>query len=534
MYITLGGTAGNVVANRLSELPDVQVLVVEAGGSHDNDLNIQVPAFSPNLFQSSYDWDYTTTPQKGLNGREVNYVRGRILGGSSSINGMLYTRGSAEDYNRIAQMTGDDGWSWNRLQHYMRRHERFSRSPDGHDLTGQYDPSVHGFHGVTSVTLSTPIYPAHDLILQVARDSAEFPFNLDVNSGKPLGVGWHPSTVSSDGRRASSATSYLAPHFLARSNLHVLTNHHVTRLLPNRPTHATFLTFDTVEFVPEGDRNSTRLITATREIILSGGVIGTPNILLHSGIGDSAHLLRVGIKPLHHLPDVGRNFTDHVVIPQQFSVNSHETLDEVAHNQTLFDQALGQWQSNGTGPLSTASSLVSFTRIPSNASVFDLFEDPAAGPETPHIELQFWPGLIGLPGNNLIIVSFVLTPLSRGLMTISSADPFANPLIDPVILQHEFDRAAAREALRASKRFLSHPVWKDYIKGPVGQLRTIDLTVDEDVDAFIKNQAVLGLHSVGTAAMSPKGASWGVTDPDLRLKGVKGVRIVDASVLVES
>ncbi|KAJ8507343.1 hypothetical protein ONZ45_g10276 [Pleurotus djamor] len=516
------------------ELPDVQVLVVEAGGSHDDDLNIQVPAFSPNLFQSAFDWNYTTTPQTGLNDREVNYVRGRVLGGSSSINGMLYTRGSAENYNRIAQLSGDDGWSWDHLQHYIRKHERFSRSPDGRDVTGQIDPSVHGFRGVTPVSISTPIFPAHELVLQVAHDSAEFPFNLDVNSGKPLGVGWYPSTVSSDGRRASSATSYLAPHFRARSNLHVLTDHHVTRVFPKRPTHGTSLTFDTVEIAREEDRNATRLITATREIILSGGVIGTPNILLHSGIGDSASLLRAGIKPLHHLPDVGLNFTDHVLIFQQFSVNSHDTLDEVAHDQTLLAQALGQWQSNGTGPLGAVSSLVSYTRIPSNSSIFELFGDPAAGPESPHIELQFLPGIVGLPGNNFVVLTYLLTPFSRGSVTIPSADPFASPLIDLGILQHEFDRAGAREAIRASKRFLSHPVWRDYIIGPVGQLGTIDLTVDEEVDAFIKNQAGPGFHSVGTAAMSPKGASWGVTDPDLRLKGVNGVRIVDASVLVES
>ncbi|KAJ8497097.1 hypothetical protein ONZ45_g12201 [Pleurotus djamor] len=217
-----GGTAGNVVANRLSENPNVHVLVIEAGGSHEDNINCEIPLLYINLFQSSFDWNYTTTPQKGLNGRVDPYPRGHGLGGTSSINGMLYDRGSAEDYDKIARMTGDEGWSWENLQQYFRKHERFSASPDGHDPAGQYDPSVHGVHGTTPVSFSTPSYPIHDMILETTRDSVEFPFNLDPNSGKPLGVGWYPSTVSSSGKRASSATSYLAPHFLARENLHVL------------------------------------------------------------------------------------------------------------------------------------------------------------------------------------------------------------------------------------------------------------------------------------------------------------------------
>ncbi|KAJ7878659.1 aryl alcohol oxidase [Mycena leptocephala] len=288
-----GGTAGSVIANRLSENPNYSILVLEAGGSNADVLNVMVPFFCPRATPNTpQDWNYTTTPQVALNNVFIAYTRGFGLGGSSSVNYMVYARGSKEDYDRWAKVTRDDGWSWDNLVQYMRKNERFSPPADHHNTTGQFNPAVHGFRGINS-----------------------YPFNLDTNSGYPLGIGWVQATIK-NGARSSSATSYLTPQFATRHNLHVLLHARVTRVLPT-----TSSTFRTVEFVQ--DLNGKRFtLTAGRELILSAGSIGTPNILLHSGIGNSSTLTSLGIKSLHNLPSVGQNFSDHPLTFLSFLVTA--------------------------------------------------------------------------------------------------------------------------------------------------------------------------------------------------------------------
>ncbi|KAJ7659172.1 alcohol oxidase [Mycena polygramma] len=521
-----GGTAGNVVAHRLSENPKHSVLVLEAGGSNAHVLNIIVPFYcgraTPNTPQ---DWNYTTTPQTGLNGRSIAYPRGFVLGGSSSVNYMAYTRGSKEDFDRWAKVTGNDGWSWDNLIPYMRKNERFTPPSDHHNTTGQFNPAVHGFHGINTVSLEGFPSPIDSPIFETTSQLAGFPFNLDMNSGYHLGIGWSQSTVK-NGSRSSSATSYLAPKFVARPNLHVLLHARVTRVVQTTPK-----AFRTVEFVQE--LNGTRFnFTASKEIILSGGSIGTPNILLHSGIGNSSTLSALGIEPLHDLPSVGQNLTDHPLTSLSFLVNSNNTYETAERNATLAAEQFAQWNTSRSGPLvDPPGGPKGWLRIPDNSSIFERFSDPAAGPNTAHYEFIFSNGLAGPPpptGNFISIRGAVVSPLSRGSVTLNSSNPLAVPVINPNLLGTDFDLFVARESLKSGLRFASAPAWDNYVISPVGVNST---STEAEMDAFIRENTDTVHHPAGSASMSPKGATWGVVDPDLKVKGLSGIRIVDVSIV---
>ncbi|KAL4255838.1 GMC oxidoreductase family protein [Pleurotus pulmonarius] len=526
-----GGTAGNVLANRLTEDPGIRVLVIESGGSNEDVLELQVPFLMPEI-PAKYTWNFTTTPQIGLAGRSIGYTRGHVLGGSSSINGMVYTRGSADDYDMIASLTEDDGWSWDRLQSYIRKHERWS-SPVNSSLKF-FDPDVHGFHGMTAVSLSKTQHSLDDRMLKATEEGTEFSFNADYNSGKPLGFGWAQSTITSRGRRDSSATSYLSPKFRRRANLHVLLNHRVLRLLP--AAHEPNPHFNAVEYgeIVNGTIRSRRVVKASKEIILSAGSVGTPHVLLHSGIGDRKALSALGIKTAHHLPSVGQNFTEQPIGGLQWLVNDNNTTDRFTQNATLMAELLDEWKLEGSGPLTSATTThIGFLRLPNDSAVFDTASDPSAGVNTPHIELSFSNGfIVPVPaGSGLGVLFFVVTPLSRGSISLNTSDPLDQPLIDPALLVDEFDRFTLREAVRLAFRFVGTPAWKDYVLEPFGLPPDLNISNDAQLDAYLRDNAIAGLHSVGSASMSPKGAHWGVTDPDLKVKGVRGVRVVDASVI---
>ncbi|KAL0072310.1 hypothetical protein AAF712_000072 [Marasmius tenuissimus] len=529
-----GGTAGNVLANRLTEDSRFSVLVLEAGGSNEGILNIMVPAFCGTTPGTQVDWNYTV--QVGpLDRPPEPYPRGFVLGGSSSINCMAYTRGSSEDWNRYAQVSGDDGWSWDSIQPYIRKNERFTPPADGHDTTGEFDPAVHGLTGINSVTLSSGFRTEiGGRVIQASKafgEDSQFHFNLDTNSGNQLGIGFGQSTIF-NGTRSSSATSYLAPPFVGRPNLHVLLHAHVTRILP-ADAGADSLVFRGVEF--SQDSGSTiHTVTASKEIILSAGTIGTPQILMLSGIGDPDALNGLGIEPLHALPSVGQNLTEQPVGFYPWQVTANDTADAAGRNATLAAEQLAMWEEMRRGPLVNGPLLdVGWIRVP--AEERQGFDDPSAGPNTAHLELQFLnSGGMPAPSGNFISASPVLvSPVSRGFLTINSSNPFDHPFINLNLVSDPFDLLALRSGLRAIDRFMESPALDGFIISAALNVtggRASDAT-DEELDGYIKSTTVGALHIIGTASMSAQNASWGVVNSDLRVKGLQGLRVVDASVL---
>ncbi|KAG6879365.1 hypothetical protein C0992_003283 [Termitomyces sp. T32_za158] len=435
-----GGTAGNVLANRLTEDSKTSVLVLEAGPSDAGVLTIEVPFLAPTLANPGpFDWNYTTVKQTGLGGRSIPYPRGHVLGGSSSTNWLVYTRGSSEDFDRYAAVTGDPGWSWNNILPYYKKSEKWNTPTDHHNITGQFNPSFHGFDGLLGVSLPNDLVPIDPLVINATQElGGEFSFNLDYNDGEPLGLG-EPKKIR-------------------------------------------------------------------------------PQCLVLSA---------VGVEPIVDLPDVGINLSDHAVIGNPWSVNGNDTFETIRRNP---GPALAQWEESKTGPYSDAIlDHIAFVRVPQQLVPSP---DTTAGPNSPHFEIIVSNGLppfLPAQGNFLALTTIVVSPSSRGSIKLRSNNPFDAPLIDPALLKTDVDKLIMREAIKSAVKFTSAPAWNSYIIGSAAGLAANE--TDAALDAYTAANAGTLFHPVGTASMSKKGASNGVVDPDLKLKKVDGVRVVDASVL---
>ncbi|KAG6896159.1 hypothetical protein C0992_009908 [Termitomyces sp. T32_za158] len=319
-----------------------------------------------------------------------------------------------------------------------------------------------------------------------------------------------------------------------RPNLHVLLHTRVTRLFEtlSSPKLSKPL-IRTVEFANENTREPSINLTASREVILSAGTVGTPHILLNSGIGNAGDLTALGIHPIVNLPDVGKNLSDQVALSSSWFVNSNDTLDNITTNTTVRAELLKEWKQHKSGPFVAGQSThVGWLRLPPNSSIFDVTDDPSSGENSPHYELFFVDGAFGVApsaGHFMSVGMTVVSPASRGTIYLNSSDPFDPPRIDPRYLTSEFDIFVLREAIQSARRFLAAPAWNDYVIGPAGEIA--NATTDELLDKFIRQNAGSPAHPVGTAAMSAKNATFGVVDPDLQAKGIMGLRIVDASVM---
>ncbi|KAK7054492.1 hypothetical protein VNI00_003690 [Paramarasmius palmivorus] len=544
-----GGTAGSVLASRLTEDDRHTVLVVEAGVDNEGILAAEVPFLASTQFGTLVDWNYTTIPQPGANNQRLSAARGFALGGSSTLNMMVWYRGSNDLWDNFARLSGDDGWSWDSVSEYYMKASllnfimRFISSlgpyfqtssliipQDGRNLTGEADPSAHG-DGPVNVTLTPTPIDLDLAITDVAKESeGQLAYNLDYNSGDTLGIGWGQYSIGG-GVRNSAATAYLQPA-INRPNLDVLINTRVTKVLSSSPNKGSDPVIDVVqlasdfsEYYDTGPRIN---VTAGKEVILSAGSINTPQVLLLSGIGPENDLKDLNIPVVLDSPGVGANLTEHPLVLSVFSVNSTETFDDVLRNTTLAGELLEQWQRNKTGvyALSPGGSLVANWKLPEG------FDDPSSGPQSANIMLAISDTFSGpnVPetGNFMTVLTAVVSPTSRGSLKLNTTNPFDSPLIDYAVYSTDFDIKAQVAGLNMVQEFFSSPPFEGIVQGLVGDLA--NATTDEAKAQYSRNNVGFYAHPTTSASMGPGG----VVDASLKVKGVKGLRVVDASVFPQS
>jgi len=414
---------------------------------------------------------------------------------------------------------------------YFFKNEKLTPPADNRDTTGEIIPAVHSTTGIMGDSLGGFLTPLdHRIVSTSSQLSWEFPYNQDMNSGRPLGVGWLVNTIM-NGARVSSSTSYLAPKYLSRANLDVILNTRVTRILSTSsvPTPV----FTGVEFAASAEGPLLSL-NATKEVILSAGNVGSPHILVHSGVGPPAMLSALGIPLVMSNPSVGQNLTDQPLLPLAWSVNNPDSFDDFVRNTTLFNQTLVQWTQNRTGPFVTSAGVnhLAWNRIASNATIWTQFTDPSAGPNSAHFEMLFFnqllADLVGTgDGNFMTIVVSVTSPLSRGQLTWNSSNPFDPPNINPNILSSPFDMFVMREAIRSARRFVAAPAWSDYVIASA----STNATSDAQLNTFISANSLSLYQSCSTNSMTSYKSTYGVVNPDFKVKRVQGLRVIDASVL---
>ncbi len=500
-YVIIGaGSAGCVLANRLSADGTSSVALLEAGGRDWNPW-IHVPVgYFKTIHNPNTDWCYKTENDPGLNGRSLKWPRGKVLGGSSSINGLLYVRGQRQDYDRWSEL-GCSGWSYEEVLPYFRRAENQSRGEDAY----------HGVDGplqVSDMSFKRPI--CDDFINGVTELGT--PYNDDINGEDQEGVGYFQLTAH-NGRRCSSAVAYLNGA-RSRPNLHIITHAMVKKIdfVNGRAT--------TVQIDRQGTPMS---LKAREEIILSAGAIGSPQILQVSGVGPSDVLQSQGIDVVVDSPEVGENLQDHLQIRAVYKTRRPVTLNDELSNPLQKVRAGIEYILNRSGPLSMAASQVyAFCRT-------------RLSNERPDIQYHFQPLSADSPGEGLHPFSAItasvcqLRPESRGSIHIQSPDANVHPIIHANYLSTDLDCKTAIESMKFTRRIMQTNAMKDHIAQEL--LPDPAATTDDELLYQARNIANTIYHPTSTCRMGIDDRA--VLDPELRVKGVTGLRVVDASIMPE-
>ena len=492
-----GGSAGSTLASRLSEDPDVKVLLLEAG-PRDWNPYIHMPIGFYKTTKGSLTWGFETAPQKHQNGITPLYPQGRVLGGSSSINAQVYIRGSAADYDGWAAM-GCPGWGYREVLPYFKRSEGNER------YSGQY----HGIEGPLRVSDQRYTHPLAKAFVQACQDYG-LPYNPDFNGERQAGTGLYQVT-NHNGRRCSAAVAYLRPA-QRRPNMKIRTGEPVRRIVieNNRAVG-----------VEIGAQGRSTIVRAEREVILTAGALNSPKILLLSGIGPAAHLRSVGVDVAHDLPGVGQNLHDHLDIFMMYNVKGVHSYDinKKPHRQLW---AGLQYLAYRNGPV-TGTIVEGGAFCWANKSVSE-----------PDLQYHFLAGT-GVEevnndtshGNGCTLNGYFLHTRSRGSVSLRSADPSVPPIIDPNFLAETYDMDRTVDCVKVGQEIMSQPsmakfVVNEFLPGPKCQTKT-------DYEAYCRDRARSGYHPVGTCKMGADDMA--VVDPQLRVHGLDGLRVADSSIM---
>ncbi|MBV8738731.1 MAG: GMC family oxidoreductase N-terminal domain-containing protein [Alphaproteobacteria bacterium] len=498
-YVIIGaGSAGCVLANRLTEDPTIRVLLLEAGG-RDWSPYIHIPAgFMKLLDHPKLTWGYHAEPDPGTAGRAILYPRGRVLGGSSSINGLIYVRGQPEDFDHWAQL-GNRGWSWDDVLSYFKKAENWEGEAN----------EWRGKGGPLFTSRMTDIPPLCRAAIEAGQQIG-LEYREDVNSLPHGGIGYCQQTRGGR-RRASAARTYLRPA-MKRSNLQIITKAQVRRIL-----------FDGkraigVEYERGG---AVERANAAREVILSAGAINSPHILQLSGVGAPEHLTRVGI-PVHHaLPGVGQNLQDHYIARVSYPVKGTATINERSRGPALAAEIL-RYLVTGKGMLTYSASLA--------AASVKVLEESA----TPDMQISIAPGsfkdgqigaLDNFPG--ITAGAWQMRPLSRGYVEAKSADPRQAPAINPRYLSDPTDRRAMIGGLRFVRRLFSAPALARYCGTEI--LPGAQVESDDELLDYARQKGSTVYHATCTCKMGSD--QMAVVDDQLRVHGLEGLRVIDAAVM---